>query len=419
MASILVIGAGTMGRGIAGLCALSGHETFVFDADPEAQRGVRGYVESAWGRAIDKGKLTTETAEKARHRLKVATRLKDAAAVDFAIEAVPEAIDLKQMVFAELDDLCPPRTILASNTSSLSITRIARSTGRRDRVIGIHFFNPVGAMPLVELVAGKETSAETESRSLALIESLGKQAVRVTDSPGFATSRLGVALGLEAMRMLEEGVANAADIDRAMELGYGHRMGPLKTSDLVGTRRPARDRRDARGRAAVRALPAAEDPADAGRRGKDGPEGVRGLLPVGRREGDRPRPARGGTGPQAEMNVERRGLNLGIVLVAVGGYLLLRRELSFRGPAPILLLIGVILLVFSSLRQWRGPNVGAGVLLGLGTAFAARDRFVAVMPHWALMLLGIGAGLLLGAALEAWAAVRRVRARSCPGSCSC
>ncbi len=234
MSTILVIGAGTMGRGIAGICALSGHETFVFDADPEAQRGVRGHVEAAWGRAIDNGKLTTESAEKARHLLKVATRLKDAAGVDFAIEAVPEAIDLKQMVFAELDDLCPPRTILASNTSSLSITRIARSTGRRDRVIGIHFFNPVAAMPLVELVAGRETSAETESRSLALVESLGKQAVRVADSPGFATSRLGVALGLEAMRMLEEGVANAADIDRAMELGYGHRMGPLKTSDLVG-----------------------------------------------------------------------------------------------------------------------------------------------------------------------------------------
>ena len=234
MASVLVIGAGTMGRGIAGLCAVSGHETFVFDADPEAQRGVRAHVESSWGRAIDKGKLSTETAEKARHRLRVATRLKDAAEVDFAIEAVPEAIDLKQMVFSELDDLCPARTILASNTSSLSITRIARSTGRRDRVIGMHFFNPVAAMPLVELVAGRDTSSQTEQRARELVESLGKQAVRVCDSPGFATSRLGVALGLEAMRMLEEGVASAADIDRAMELGYGHRMGPLKTSDLVG-----------------------------------------------------------------------------------------------------------------------------------------------------------------------------------------
>ncbi len=234
MSSVLVVGAGTMGRGIAGLCAISGHETFVFDADPEAQRGVRAHVESSWARAIEKGRIPADSAETARRRLKVATRLKDAAAVDFAIEAVPESIDLKVMVFSELDDLCPDRTILASNTSSLSITRIARSTGRRDRVIGIHFFNPVAAMPLVEIVAGRETSAQTQTRALELVESLGKQAVRVSDTPGFATSRLGVALGLEAMRMLEEGVADAADIDRAMELGYGHRMGPLKTSDLVG-----------------------------------------------------------------------------------------------------------------------------------------------------------------------------------------
>jgi 3-hydroxybutyryl-CoA dehydrogenase len=231
---ILVIGAGTMGRGIAGLCALSGHETWVFDADPDAQRAVRGHVEASWGRAIDRGKLSTEAAEKARHRLRIAERLKAAADADFAIEAVPESIDLKQMVFSELDDLCPPRTVLASNTSSLSITRIARATGRRDRVVGIHFFNPVAAMPLVEIVRGKDTSSETEGRALELVRSLGKEAVRVFDSPGFATSRLGVALGLEAMRMIEEGVAGAADIDRAMELGYGHRMGPLKTTDLVG-----------------------------------------------------------------------------------------------------------------------------------------------------------------------------------------
>ena len=231
---VLVIGAGTMGRGIAGLCALSGYETSVFDADPDAQRAVRGHVEASWGRAIDKGKLSSEAAEKARHRLRIAQRLKDAADADFAIEAVPEAIDLKRMVFSELDDLCPPRTILASNTSSLSITRIARSTGRRDRVVGIHFFNPVAAMPLVEIVRGKDTSPETERRALQLVHDLGKEAVRVFDSPGFATSRLGVALGLEAMRMIEEGVAGAADIDRAMELGYGHRMGPLKTTDLVG-----------------------------------------------------------------------------------------------------------------------------------------------------------------------------------------
>ena len=231
---ILVVGAGTMGRGIAGVCALSGYDTWVFDPDPGAQRAVRPSIESSWGRAIDKGKLTTAAADEARHRLRIAERLRDAAEVDFVLEAVPEALDLKRMVFSELDDLCPDRTVFASNTSSLPITRIAHATGRRDRVIGLHFFNPVAAMPLVEVVRGRETSTATEERALALVRSLGKQAVRVLDSPGFATSRLGVALGLEAMRMVEEGVAGAADIDRAMELGYGHRMGPLKTSDLVG-----------------------------------------------------------------------------------------------------------------------------------------------------------------------------------------
>jgi 3-hydroxybutyryl-CoA dehydrogenase len=231
---ILVIGAGTMGRGIAGLCALRGLETSVFDADPEAQRAVRPQIEASWNRAVERGKLAAGAVETARHRLRIVERLRDGTNADFAIEAVPEAIDLKQMVFSELDDLCPSRTILASNTSSLSITRIGRATGRRDRVVGMHFFNPVAVMPLVEVVRGRDTSPDTEGRAVQLARTLGKQVVCVADSPGFATSRLGVALGLEAMRMFEEGVAAAADIDRAMELGYGHRMGPLKTSDLVG-----------------------------------------------------------------------------------------------------------------------------------------------------------------------------------------
>ncbi len=231
---ILVVGAGVMGRGIAGLCAMSGHETLVFDADPEAQRHVRESVEASWTRAVEKGKAAPDSVERARHLLRVVARLREGADVDFVVEAVPEALELKRLVFGELDDHCPDRTILASNTSSLSITRIGRATGRRDRVIGLHFFNPVAAMPLVEVVRGQDTSGETERRSLDLVASLGKEAVRVRDSPGFATSRLGVALGLEAMRMVGEGVAEAEDIDRAMELGYGHRMGPLKTSDLVG-----------------------------------------------------------------------------------------------------------------------------------------------------------------------------------------
>ena len=231
---VLVVGAGVMGRGIAGLCAVSGHDTSVFDADPEAQRHVRGAIESSWSRAVDRGKIAAEAVAEGRRRLKVAQRLKDAADADVVIEAVPEALDLKRMVFSELDDLCPENTILASNTSSLSITRIGRATGRRDRVIGLHFFNPVAAMPLVEVVRGEDTSEDTERRTLELISSLGKEAVRVKDAPGFATSRLGLALGLEAMRMVEEGVARPEDIDRAMELGYSHRMGPLKTSDVVG-----------------------------------------------------------------------------------------------------------------------------------------------------------------------------------------
>ncbi len=231
---ILVVGAGTMGRGIAGACALAGYETWIFDADPAAQRAVGPAVESSWGRAVEKGKLAAADAEAARGRLRTAATPGDGADADFAIEAVPEALDLKRRVFAELDGLCPARTVFGSNTSSLPITRIARATARPDRVVGIHFFNPVAAMPLVEIVRGEDTSAETEERALGLVRSLGKEAVRVFDSPGFATSRLGVALGLEAMRMVEEGVAGPADIDRAMELGYGHRMGPLKTSDLVG-----------------------------------------------------------------------------------------------------------------------------------------------------------------------------------------
>jgi 3-hydroxybutyryl-CoA dehydrogenase len=231
---ILVVGAGVMGRGIAGLTALSGHETLVFDANPEAQRHVRGAIESSWARAAERGRIPPEKAESGRRLLKVVERLKNAAEVDFAIEAVPEALDLKRMVMSELDDLCPDRTILASNTSSLSITRIGRATGRRDRIVGIHFFNPVAAMPLVEVVRGDDTSEQTLERALAFVRSLGKETISVKDAPGFATSRLGVALGLEAMRMVEEGVALPEDIDRAMELGYGHRMGPLKTSDLVG-----------------------------------------------------------------------------------------------------------------------------------------------------------------------------------------
>jgi 3-hydroxybutyryl-CoA dehydrogenase len=232
--TVLIVGGGTMGRGIAGLCALSGFGTAIFEADGEARGHVKDSIESSWRRAAARGRLSAEEIAAAGARLRILDRLEEETGAELAIEAVPESLPLKEGVFESLDRLCPPEAVLASNTSSLSIAALARATRRPDRVVGIHFFNPVGAMPLVEVVSGPETSAETEDRAVAFARGLGKQAIRVADSPGFATSRLGLALGLEAMRMVEEGVASPGDIDRAMELGYGHRMGPLKTSDLVG-----------------------------------------------------------------------------------------------------------------------------------------------------------------------------------------
>lgn len=231
---ILVVGGGTMGRGIAGLCALTGFETAIYEADPAARGRLRGAIEDSWRRAAERGKISAENVATARGLLRILERLEDGTDAGLVIEAVPESPELKASVFEALDRLCPPKAVLGSNTSSLSIASLARATRRPDRVVGIHFFNPVAVMPLVEIVRGPDTSADTEDTAAGFARALGKQAIRVADSPGFATSRLGVALGLEAMRMVEEGVASAGDIDRAMELGYGHRMGPLKTSDLVG-----------------------------------------------------------------------------------------------------------------------------------------------------------------------------------------
>ncbi|HTO87897.1 MAG TPA: 3-hydroxyacyl-CoA dehydrogenase family protein [Thermoanaerobaculia bacterium] len=231
---VLVVGGGTMGRGIAAVCALAGYPTSVFEADPAGRGRLRAAIESSWQRAVERGRMTSEAAHGAQKLLEVPERLEQAAGADLAVEAVPEDISVKRGVFSELDRLCPRAAFLASNTSALSISEIASATRQPARVVGLHFFNPVATMPLVELVRGTATSEATLDRAAAFAESLGKQTIRVADAPGFATSRLGVALGLEAMRMVEEGVASASDIDRAMELGYGHRMGPLKTSDLVG-----------------------------------------------------------------------------------------------------------------------------------------------------------------------------------------
>jgi 3-hydroxybutyryl-CoA dehydrogenase len=236
--SVLVVGGGTMGRGIAAACALAGFDTTVYEADAGARGRLLPAVEASWQRAVASGKLEAERARAAGARLSLAGSLEEAvssgSAPSVVIEAVPESLELKERIFRELDRVLPRAAFLGSNTSSLSIDAIARATSDPGRVVGVHFFNPVAAMPLVEIVHGPKTSAETIAAAERFAAALGKKTVRVRDVPGFATSRLGVALGLEAMRMVEEGVASAEDIDRAMELGYGHRMGPLKTSDLVG-----------------------------------------------------------------------------------------------------------------------------------------------------------------------------------------
>jgi len=232
---VTVIGAGTMGRGIAQAAAQAGYVVALYDVDPDELRAARAAIEATLAKGVELGKISAEERSEALGRIRFETDPGEATSdADLAIEAVPERLPLKQDVFRELDARCPSAAILASNTSSLPIAALAESTARPERVLGLHFFNPVHAMELVEVVAPPELDPGVRRASAAFVRSLGKRPVVVVDSPGFATSRLGVALGLEAIRMVEEEVASAADIDAAMELGYRHPMGPLKLTDLVG-----------------------------------------------------------------------------------------------------------------------------------------------------------------------------------------
>ena len=232
---VAVIGAGTMGHGIAYVAALAGFEVTLSDTRAAALAEATARIGKLLDGAVARGKLSTADRSGARARVGVeplaAEAVRGAAIV---IEAVAENLELKQRLFGELDRAAPADALLATNTSSLSVEAIARAVPAPGRVIGLHFFNPVYAMPLVEVVTHERTEQETVERALGFVRGLGKQPIVVKDSPGFASSRLGVVLGLEAMRMLEAGVASAEDIDRAMELGYNHPMGPLKLSDLVG-----------------------------------------------------------------------------------------------------------------------------------------------------------------------------------------
>ena len=232
---VAIVGAGTMGHGIAYVALAAGYEVALADADRDALLAAHGRIADSFTVAIERKKLSPDDRDVALARLTTHPSLELAATdADLVIEAVPERIELKRSLFAAAHAAAPPHAILASNTSSLSIAAIAAAVPRADRVIGMHFFNPVAAMRLVEIVRGPATSDATVAAARAFAESLGKTPIVVQDSPGFATSRLGVALGLEAVRMLEAGVASAADIDRAMELGYNHPVGPLRLGDIVG-----------------------------------------------------------------------------------------------------------------------------------------------------------------------------------------
>jgi 3-hydroxybutyryl-CoA dehydrogenase len=232
---VAVLGAGTMGHGIAQVAAMAGCHVALSDTTAElVQRGLER-IRQNLDEGVARGKVQYETRADTLERLSGHTDLADAIRdAELVIEAVPERLELKRAVLQEAERHAAPGAILATNTSSLSITTLQEGTNLPERVIGLHFFNPVHLMKLLEVVRGKRTAPWVVDRSTTFARRIGKEPIVVNDSPGFASSRLGVALGLEAMRMLEEGVASAEAIDTAMELGYRHPMGPLRLTDLVG-----------------------------------------------------------------------------------------------------------------------------------------------------------------------------------------
>ena len=230
-----VLGAGTMGHGIAQALAMCGVETRLHDPEAAAlERGLAAVAKNL-GKGVEKGKVTAELRDAALGRLSGAGDFEAAIeGADVIVEAVPEKLELKRSIFGRLGKALPPGVLLGTNTSSLPITDIAEACAHPERVVGMHFFNPVHIMKLVEVVRGRQTSEEAARCALELARRMGKEPIDVQDSPGFASSRLGLVIGLEAMRMAEAGVASAEDIDKAMTLGYGFPMGPLKLTDLVG-----------------------------------------------------------------------------------------------------------------------------------------------------------------------------------------
>jgi 3-hydroxybutyryl-CoA dehydrogenase len=233
--TIAVIGAGIMGRGIAHAAALGGYRTILEDILPASLRKAEGEIRSNLDKAVELGKVQKNDADAAFSRIEYAGSVEEAVRqADLVIEAVPEEIESKIEIFTLLDKVCKPQTILATNTSSLSVTEIASVTYRAKKCLGMHFFNPVHKMKLLEIVRALETDDETLAACVEVGKRMGKDVVVVKESPGFITSRINAMIGNEAFYMLQEGIASAADIDKALKLGLNHPMGPFELVDLVG-----------------------------------------------------------------------------------------------------------------------------------------------------------------------------------------
>ena len=233
--TIAIIGAGIMGRGIAHAAALGGYRTVLEDLLPGTLRKAETEIRANLDKAVERGKVTASDADSAFGRLEYAGSVEEAAReADMVIEAVPEEMESKIEIFTLLDKICRPTTMLASNTSSLSITEIASVTYRAKKCVGMHFFNPVHKMKLLEVVRALETDDDTLAAAVEVGKRMGKEVVVVKETPGFITSRINALIGNEAFHMLQEGVASAADIDKALKLGLNHPMGPFEMVDLVG-----------------------------------------------------------------------------------------------------------------------------------------------------------------------------------------
>jgi 3-hydroxybutyryl-CoA dehydrogenase len=229
-----VLGAGLMGSGIAEVAARAGFETIVREIDEGFAKKGLGRIEGSLAKAVEKKKLSEQDRDGIRGRIRTTTKLEELADCDLIIEAISENLELKKETFGTLDRACKPETILCSNTSSLTITELAASTKRSDRFAGLHFFNPVPVMKLVEVVRALQTSEPTFEEVYGFAKALGKEPIKTRDNSGFIVNRILVPYLLDAVRALEDGVGSAEDIDKGMELGCGHPMGPLKLLDFVG-----------------------------------------------------------------------------------------------------------------------------------------------------------------------------------------